>query len=88
MIEDQQKIWFLNSLNKWLTLDPRKLLNVWNEIDEEVDYTVKHITFSKGILHLVELEYLDLVLILCKDNIISVWDLKDRKEVFVIKTNH
>lgn len=88
MIEDQRKIWFLNSISQWVTLDPRKYLNIWNEVDEEVDFSIKHRSFAKGILHLVELEYLDLVLVLCKDNLLSVWDLKDRKEVFVIKTNH
>jgi len=44
--------------------------------------------FKKGIINLVEIEYLKIVAVACQDNIISLWDFINYKHIFKFNAKH
>ncbi|KAL4466134.1 hypothetical protein ABPG74_004371 [Tetrahymena malaccensis] len=88
ILEEQSKIWYISCIDKWVTSDNNKSINFWNLEKEEVTSSITSQLFQKGIIALLEIEYLKVVAIGSSDNYVSVWDFLGQKLLFQINVSH
>lgn len=61
--DELSKIWYLKTINKWVTADKQNQIVVWNIETEKVDFCISKRYFTKNIINLVEIEHIKLVAI-------------------------
>ncbi|EAR87603.1 WD domain, G-beta repeat protein (macronuclear) [Tetrahymena thermophila SB210] len=88
ILEEQSKIWYISCIDKWITSDNNKSINFWNLEKEEVTSSITSQLFQKGIIAVLEIEYLKVVAIGSSDNYVSIWDFLGQKLLFQINVSH
>lgn len=66
----------------------RNCLHIWNLDHEKIIASLKSEHFSKGIINLIEVDYLKVVVIGSTDNVLSVWDMVGLKMLFKVTVGH
>ncbi|EGR30377.1 hypothetical protein IMG5_133440, partial [Ichthyophthirius multifiliis] len=77
-IEEQYKIWYVETINQWITCDKLNNIYFWDLENEKYTHSI---SFSKAIIDVCEVQYLQKAVILIQENTIVLLDLIQKKKI-------